>query len=373
MWWQLGLFFSLMVYSNLPSSVRVQLPIYLYINAESSTPESQELTHIIDHLSTNLSAHQIEVRIVSDRAEANITIGLDEISFTPELTFISVYVGVANTAFELNQSSILQETFGVSTELSLQHYPEVANFITGYSLYAVGYCQEAITYFDSIPIPGSAVTQVWFYKGVCSLLHEDSEQAIDLFEQALFLDLDYPTRPCLLCDSVAVNLSWLYLQAGEEEKAFELMDQMVEITLDGLPDTPENMIYQSKVLSYRAQLYALVYRYDDAIADLNTAIELDPYDPELYVLRGQIYLYLYEWDSSLAEYNRVIERYHNYADAYFYRGVLYYSILQTGVELRAEALADFRHYLELAPDGDHAADAARYIEQIETELEALNS
>jgi tetratricopeptide (TPR) repeat protein len=85
-----------------------------------------------------------------------------------------------------------------------------------------------------------------------------------------------------------------------------------------------------------------------------------------------MYLALYEWDSALTDYNTAIELDPAYADAYYERGVLYYSILQTGVELRTDALADFWHYLDLAPDGDKAADAARYVEQIETELEALN-
>jgi tetratricopeptide (TPR) repeat protein len=86
-----------------------------------------------------------------------------------------------------------------------------------------------------------------------------------------------------------------------------------------------------------------------------------------------MYLAQYEWDSALADYNKAIALDPAYPDAYYERGVLYYSILQTGVELRTEAFDDFHHYLELAPDGDHAADATRYTAQIEKELEALNN
>jgi plasmid stabilization system protein ParE len=46
--------------------------------------------------------------------------------------------------------------------------------------------------------------------------------------------------------------------------------------------------------------------------------------------------------------------------------------LQTGQELREEALADFRHYLELAPDGEHAEQAREYAAKIEAELATLN-
>lgn len=111
--------------------------------------------------------------------------------------------------------------------------------------------------------------------------------------------------------------------------------------------------------------------FDDAIADLSLALDLTPDNPELYVLRGQMYLALYEWDSALADYNRALELSPEYADSYFYRGVLYYSILQTGVELRREAQADFQRYLKIVPNGEHAAQAAQYAAQIEQELKAL--
>lgn len=122
----------------------------------------------------------------------------------------------------------------------------------------------------------------------------------------------------------------------------------------------------------QSQEYALASRYDDAVADVTAAIELEPENPELYTLRGQMYLYLYEWDSVLNDYNKAIGLDPQYPDAYFYRGILYYSILQTGQELRPEALADFQYYLELAPEGRHAAEAARYAATIQAELDALD-
>ena len=84
-----------------------------------------------------------------------------------------------------------------------------------------------------------------------------------------------------------------------------------------------------------------------------------------------MYLNIYEWDKSLDDYNTAIELNPSYAEAYFQRGLLYYSILQTGDSLREEALADFRHYLELAPDGPHADEPRRYITGIEAAMVAL--
>ncbi len=125
-------------------------------------------------------------------------------------------------------------------------------------------------------------------------------------------------------------------------------------------------------LVFRAQLYGLVERYDDAITGLTTVLELDPQNPELYLLRGQMYLALYEWDKALADYNAAIELAPDDADAYYYRGVLYASILQTGLATRDDALTDFRRYLDLAPDGDHAANAAQAITDLEAARDALS-
>jgi tetratricopeptide (TPR) repeat protein len=124
---------------------------------------------------------------------------------------------------------------------------------------------------------------------------------------------------------------------------------------------------QADALASSAQLYALAFRYDEAIGDMNAAVALDPTNPALYVLRGNITLLIYEWDAVLADYNTAIQLDPDYADAYFYRGVLYYTRIEYLL-----ALDDFNHYLELAPDGEHAADAATYIEEIERTQAALD-
>jgi tetratricopeptide (TPR) repeat protein len=130
------------------------------------------------------------------------------------------------------------------------------------------------------------------------------------------------------------------------------------------------------IVEERLTTYALararVADYAEAIAALTTAAMLAPHNSELYILRGQMYLNLYEWDKSLEDYNTAIDLAPEYAEAYFYRGVLYYSVLQTGQSLHEDALADFRHYLELAPEGEHAGQARDYVDKIEAELAALN-
>jgi regulator of sirC expression with transglutaminase-like and TPR domain len=92
----------------------------------------------------------------------------------------------------------------------------------------------------------------------------------------------------------------------------------------------------------------------------------------MYVERGQRIILTYEWDRALADYNRALEIDPNYANAYYYRGILYASVPE-GINARQSALADFQRYLDLAPDGEHATDAARYITELQAQLDALGT
>jgi tetratricopeptide (TPR) repeat protein len=254
--------------------------------------------------------------------------------------------------------------------------------------YFTGQCEATIDHFDETLEAIQSLTlrpefTIWevdllpfiaFYAGNCALLNERYEQAATYFETSLLYDI----RPKSLHGETpgqfqnyvtATNLAWTYLKLEREEDAFDLMNHI-------LVENPFGS-NEFEILLRRSQLYVLNGQFDPAIQDLDHLIEKSATFstsqlPYFHTLRGQMYLALYEWDSALADYNMAIELDPEYADAYYERGVLYYSILQTGIELRTDALADFQHYLELAPDGEKAEDAARYIEQIETELEALN-
>ncbi len=242
----------------------------------------------------------------------------------------------------------------------------VAYLAAGIIFYSLEQCDVAQHYFDraesigffnddGTPSVGS-LGIVRFYRGNCALIDGDFETARDYFLLAFPPSYDYPLSEI----EVQTNLAWTYIQLDQEDQTFDLMERVVDTTSRIAP------FRHIDALTRRAQLYALAFRYDDALADMDAAIELDPTNPELYVLRGQITLYLYEWDRVLADYNRAIELDPDYADAYYYRGILFYT-----QGYREDALTDFEHYLNLASDGDHAADAAQYVTDIEHELEAL--
>lgn len=330
---------------------------------------------IVDRIRTELEKNQFELVVVQaspqldERAmqAAAMTLYTQlDVHGAPLMSLYPLvqpaYFGASPILAAHMESGLLTYVYGESQKET------AANLAIGIILYSVGYCDLALPYFDQAEGSGfyaaegetitRTTTAISFYKGNCSLMHGDLKSAASLFENA---SNDSPDT--LLFFDLQINLAWTYLQLGEAEKSFDLMDQLVEQSKNRI-STNQFLI---KVLQYRAQLYALAFDYDSAIADMNTAIELDPTNPKWYVLRGQMVLLTYEWDQVLADYNHALELDPDYADAYFYRGVLFYT-----QGPRENALEDFEHYLELAPDGQHADQASDYAESIRVELAALN-
>ncbi len=283
------------------------------------------------------------------------------------------------------QSPLLYQAFqALSWDIAYEQDDQLTtqvmlDFTTGLSLYTLKRCNIADPYFahlqEILPTLSSNTlnlqANVSFYRGNCALLDGDFATAAHFYETARA----FKPRLTLFSDASAVNLAWVYIKLGRADEAFQLMDAEVARF------NPKYSLFTVTALEQRSQLHALAFQYDDAISDLNLAIQYcmastnvtPAYCASYYTLRGQTYLLLYEWDEVLADYNKALELDPTYADAYFYRGVLKYSVLQTGASLYPEALADFQHYLDLVPDGEHAADANRYATDIQTQLAALNN
>ena len=210
---------------------------------------------------------------------------------------------------------------------------------------------------------------ILFFEASCAIEARDFDRAIFLLEQSQKLSDDWEASRSWLM--VRYYLAYVYIQVGREEDALNLIRQTVERAgfIPGSGDSYNDALINS------AQIYALMSHYEDSIMNLDIYIERFNHGigaKGALTLRGQMYLNIYEWDKSLDDYNLALELDPDYAEAYFQRGLLYYSILQTGQELREEALTDFETYLDLAPDGPHATEARRYIETIEAALAALN-
>lgn len=218
-------------------------------------------------------------------------------------------------------------------------------------LYVLDRCDLAMPRLAELPHD----QDIAFLMGNCQLADGNLEQAIAHYD------------PDGLHDDtgafVGENLVWAQIQLGEEAEALAILNHAINDYRTWA--TGEEI---SKLLTFRAKIHALTFRYDDALADMDAAIALDSDNPEHYVERGKIVMLLYEWDRVLQNYNAALALDSEYADAYYYRGVLYYSILE-----REQALADFEHYLNLAPRGLFAERAQHYTDSIRIELKALGS
>jgi tetratricopeptide repeat protein len=328
--------------------------IYVAYPSGYSQPNLSIMHDFFEQVRKNLDKHNISLVITEwsfnapPPTYAPIT-ALFQFNFSTNEFYLDLNIWPIRTL-----SPILTES---SVTFPFMPLDQSVTLTTGVLLYTQMLCDAAIPSFEqSLKVPtfspnDQAIIQ---FLGNCELLKGDYKGALTYYEST------EEVAHVEFCG--AINAAWAYLKLGETNKAFEQMDCAVKITNQEDPFA----------LSQRAQIYALAERYDDAINDLSAAIQLTPNNPELYTLRGQMYLYLYQWDNVLADYNKAIQLDPTYADAYFLRGVLYYSILQTGAEHYSDALSDFQRYVELAPDGDHAADAAKYAAQIQAQQNALS-
>ncbi len=126
--------------------------------------------------------------------------------------------------------------------------------------------------------------------------------------------------------------------------------------------------WQVTILAVSAQAHAQRGQYDQAIADLDSAIELMPNSPALYIQRGQMHVYLYQWDRALAEYQQAITLDPLMSEAYYYRAILYATRNEPAL-----ALADFERYLSLEPSGVYAEQSREFIRIIQAQQDALGN
>jgi tetratricopeptide (TPR) repeat protein len=89
-------------------------------------------------------------------------------------------------------------------------------------------------------------------------------------------------------------------------------------------------------------------RYDDAIKDFTTAIQIDPTRADSYERRGQAYEQKKEIDKALADYDRALERDPNQGLPHLQRGTILYDRDEFD-----KALADFQEVVRIWPGYAH--------------------
>lgn len=101
----------------------------------------------------------------------------------------------------------------------------------------------------------------------------------------------------------------------------------------------------TKTVAERGDAHRMMNRYDEALADFNWAIELDPKYAFAIASRGATYRMMNRYDKALADLNRAIKLDPKYAFGFYNRGETYRMMNRYD-----EALADFDRAIELDPN-----------------------
>jgi ribonuclease BN (tRNA processing enzyme) len=119
----------------------------------------------------------------------------------------------------------------------------------------------------------------------------------------------------------------------------------VAYTLEELTAKIKKEPNNSELYVLRAELLYEAEKYEEALADCDTAISLKSNVANTYRIRGQVCWKLKRHKEAIANCNKAIKLKSNFAEAYNYRGYMYGSL-----ERYDEALADYTQAIKLNPD-----------------------
>lgn len=161
-------------------------------------------------------------------------------------------------------------------------------------------------------------------------------------------------------------------QCADSPKAEAAVAACTRLYEDGGLDARNKAI----ALGNRGAAYKLMGRYDEAIADLDIAIGLDPRNPQYWCQRGDLRAKKQQYAEAIADYTAALDKVPNYVWAFRGRGQAYLG--QGNAKL---ALADLNEALRAKPDdfnltllrGRANSQAQNYEAAIVDFSQALNS
>jgi tetratricopeptide (TPR) repeat protein len=253
----------------------------------------------------------------------------------------------------------------------------VSSFKGGDTLYVLNFVIGQLFYFDdqkeaALPFFEQAVEQapednpdtpnnepqemglgaVYFYQGyIYQEIQKDAASALEAYTVSLTLDAEGE-----LAAYVYNNRANAYYELAQYQQAIADYDQAIDL----------NPAY-AKAYNNRANAYYELAQYQQAIADYDQAIDLNPSYAEAYNNRGNAYADLGQYEQAIESYTQAIDLKSDYANAYYNRGLAYADLGQY-----EQAIADYNKAIELNPSyaeaynnrGNAYADLGQYQQAI---------
>lgn len=172
------------------------------------------------------------------------------------------------------------------------------------------------------------------YDGIRAMRIRQIPYAIKCFREALHIQQDFETMSHLVS---------AYTMAGDPESALEVVDEMIDLE-------PEHV----NTLLTRVNIFFLLDRDGEAIADCDRVIALEEENHLAWFLRAKAKRTINEWEGAIADLTQAIALKEDMADAYLVRA----RILLEKKE-GEKALADVEKVISLVEEGDETAHLLR--------------
>ena len=166
----------------------------------------------------------------------------------------------------------------------------------------------------------------------------------DLLRQSL-AQSRIDTHPSLISSQALARCGESYRLMGQYDQALQNLDRAIELE-------PKN----DGAIANRGQTYRLMERYEEALQDFDRAIELEPKNDGAIANRGETYRLTERYEEALQDFDRAIELNPTNDWAIASRGETYRLM-----ERYQEALQDFDRAIEIDPKYDWAIRYRGYI------------
>lgn len=204
------------------------------------------------------------------------------------------------------------------------------NLDKGIAFYQAGNYKQAITELKKVVDADKNNSKALYYLGMCYLVQEDPEKAVDFFSKSIRANNKFP--------DVYNSRGLAYGYIGQVEASLDDFDRAIVL------DAKFGEAYLN-----RATALVGLGRIKEAVEDFSDAIRLTPSNPSIYYQRGQMYMQMNQFDQAIIDINTSINMGYKNAEAYFELGNCYYLSEQW-----RKAIEQYSEAIRLNPKHDKA-------------------